>query len=185
VTLSEIKGQLNMAPDDDSRDGRLLSLAKAATNLAERVTGRSLLTQTWRLALDWGFYRCHWYDEIVLPRPPVQSITSVQYTDPDGATQTLDAAKYKLSADSQPATLAPTFGESWPATQHIREAVRITYVAGGLTPADVPEDAKLGILLAVQSWFDMPFAAELVLPAAALALLRSLKVGTYAPSYPV
>lgn len=191
VTLDQIKGQLNLALDDKSRDGRLLLLAKAATNLAERATGRAFLTQTWRLSLDWRFPSCERW--IVLPRPPVQSITQIDYTDSDGQPQTLDPAKYHLAADKVPAIVEPAFGEVWPTTQEIAEAVRITYQAGyggsGATNAEslaaVPEDAKLAILLAVQTWFDSPFADELVMPGAALMLLKSLSVGTYRPSYPV
>lgn len=191
VTLSQIKDQLNLASDDKSRDGRLLLLAKAATRLAERVTGRSFINQTWQLTLDFHFPICEPW--IALPRPPVQSITQIDYVDNDGLTQTLTANKYRLAGTKTPAIVEPAYGQTWPATREVREAVTITYVAGydgGVAnPTDaqslaaVPDDAKLAILLTVQVWFDMPFSADLVLPGAALMLLKSLNIGTYRPAF--
>ncbi|MCI0358195.1 MAG: hypothetical protein L0211_06915 [Planctomycetaceae bacterium] len=173
VTIEEAGKQLSLPPGDGSHDSHLRRLLAAAVDVAERWTGRSLLTQTWRLAID-SFPR-----EIVLPRPPLQSIASIQFVDANGTLTTLSASDYYAAADAEPARIAPAYGKTWPATRAEREAVRVTYVAGyGSAAADVPEPIRQAILLMVAQWFanreptisgmnvsDVPLAAAFLLDA--------------------
>ena len=81
VSLEEAKAQLRvMHTSEDTLISRLIS---AATRHIERIVDLSLTTRTYRLTLD------AFSDYIELPRGPVQSVTSVQYVDADGETQTV------------------------------------------------------------------------------------------------
>lgn len=149
LSLAEAKQQLALAPSESGHDQLVTRLVAAATEQAEQWTGRALLTQTWRLTLD-RFP----LGEIRLPRPPLQSITTVQYIDEDGATQTLDESLYQVTSDAEPARLAPAYGESWPATRCQPEAVLVTYVAGyGAAGSAVPAPIRHAIHMLVGHWF--------------------------------
>lgn len=145
--LSDAKDQIALA--DDSLDNYVMRLIEAATASAERYTGRSLITQTWRLAID-AFPAC----EIRIPRPPLAAVSSIQYIDEAGALQTLSSSLYVATSSLEPASVEPVYGESWPSTRPEREAVLVIYTAGyGNTPSSVPRDIQHAILLMVAQWF--------------------------------
>ncbi len=135
-------------------DDEVRRLVVAARQTVERWCWRSLLTQTWRLTLDRfppidsAVNAGEELQTIFLPRPPVQSVSSVVYVDPDGNQQTLDPSKYQLELASEPARLRPAYAESWPSTRPVPGAVQVTYVAGyGDDPSDVPETIRQAIKL--------------------------------------
>lgn len=147
VSLSEAKAHLRV---DHTADDTLISLyIAAARNDCEEWTARAFVTQTWELVLD-EFP----VDEILLPRPPLQSVTSIKYDDTDGMEQTLATTEYDVDTVSQPGWVVPVT-TGWPAStfQGIN-SVRIRYVAGYLnadSPADltsnIPQSIKSAILL--------------------------------------
>jgi uncharacterized phiE125 gp8 family phage protein len=144
VDLAEAK--LYLRVDGADEDAMIAGLIAAATQQAETVTRRQLVTATLRLALP-AFPR----DAIHLPRPPAGEVQSVVYIDADGAEQTLDGSDYRLANDPQGAALEPA--EAWPATQRRRDAVRITYTAGYGAAADVPEAIRTAIMLNVAAMY--------------------------------
>lgn len=103
------------------------------------------MTQTWDLVLD-AFPA----GEIRLPLPPLQSVTSVTYTDTDGASQTLDAGQYTV--DTANARIVPV--SSWPSTKAVPAAVVIRYVCGYGAAAAVPASIKAAILLLTGDLFE-------------------------------
>jgi uncharacterized phiE125 gp8 family phage protein len=138
VSLEEARTHLRLPPGDGSLDSEVTTLVKTATEIFEEATWRALLTQTWRLTLN--RFPC----EIVVPRPPLQQITSIQYVDEDGVLQTLAAGGYLVAADAEPATITPAYGEVWPTTR----------CAGyGDTPASIPEGVRQAIKLMIGDWF--------------------------------
>lgn len=141
VSLVEAKAHLRVVGADD--DALITSLISAARQSAESMTGRALMPQTWELALD------EFGDEIRLPMPPLVSVTSVQYTDADGATQTLAISGYHVDDYSAPARLLPAYGTSWPATRAQANAIRIQYQAGYANSAAVPHEVKQWMLLRI------------------------------------
>lgn len=157
ITPEEARKHLSLPPDGGGHDDHVTRLIAAAVESVEQYCGRALLTQTWRLSID-SFPAC-WPSgpgggEIVVPRPPLVSVTDIKYDDADGVEQTLDASKYKVTTDAQPGRIAPAYGETWPATRSQREAVRVTYVAGyGASAASVPEPLRHAVLLMVAHWF--------------------------------
>ena len=144
---------------------------RSAREWAEAETGRQPITATWRFQLD-AFPE----ESLELPRTPVIAVTSVQYKDADGATQTLDAAKYQLAGDEVAARLVLAPGESWPATEDGREAaVTVTWTAGyGAEPKDVPANVVHAMLLLVgASYLRQPWSAELLAAARNLLTAKS------------
>lgn len=146
VTLEEAKAQCRVTSSDE--DTKLNNLIAAATTRVENMTGLSLITQTWELTLD------EFSDAIELPRGPVQSVTSVQYVDPDGATQVLAASVYTLDDKSNPQWIVRNADSSWPQILDGINAVTITYVAGEASLPEGKNDLKHAILLLVSYWYD-------------------------------
>lgn len=136
VTLADVVAQVKLNVGDD--DALITSMLWSAMFLAEKETGRALMTQTWELTLD------AFPDAIELTRVPVQSIASFTYVDKNGATQNLTGSTYVLdTADGYgTAYLVPAYATSWPTTRDQINAVKLQYVAGYADAASVPEPIK-------------------------------------------
>jgi hypothetical protein len=169
LTLADAKNWVRHDPDDSSQDAVYTPLIKAARQACEGVARIALVTQTWRLTLDrfpgyggagfggqgspdyWRLGPDADPRVVRLPRPPLQSISSVKYLDMAGALQTLATSEYVVDLDSQPGRIAPAFGKFWPPTYPVPNAVQVQFVAGyGPAASDVPEDIKLRLRNYVQ-----------------------------------
>lgn len=140
LSLAEAKQHLRLEHSDD--DSSVRRMIAAARSWGENFTRRAFITQTWALYLD------RLPAVIELPHPPVQSVSSVQYVDDNGDTQTLSTALYDVDIDAELARVYPAYGETWPSVRFHPKSVTVTYVAGyGDDEDDVPEDIKSGLLL--------------------------------------
>ena len=175
----DVKPHLRVDFSDD--DGYIQSLLTAVREHVE-VTELSsaLMTQTWELVLDdWPRL------PLVFPKPPLQSVTSIKYTDIDGAESIFSSAAYQVDADSWPGRLVLKIGQSWP-TVTLREigGVVIRFVAGyGGAIEDVPAPIRQAMQLIISDLYEnrenspvitgtiMP----VVLPFAARQLLASYR----------
>lgn len=149
LTLEEAKAWARV--DGSDEDGLISALIAAARQYVELETGRSLVTQTWRLDLD-GFPAS---GAIHLGHGPVSSITTVAYRDWNDETQTLAAPDYL--ADALPADyprLVAGTDTSWPDHQRQPGAVKITFVAGYGSADDVPDGLKTAMRFLIAHWFD-------------------------------
>ncbi|MCU0871777.1 MAG: head-tail connector protein [Pirellulaceae bacterium] len=176
VTLAEIKRQANVVATDE--DSLLAGLIQAARELVEEDITRALITQTWELVLhDW------FADYVQIPKPPLQSVTSIQYYDTAGVLQTLPAAYYRVDTHRQPGVIWRDDDYTWPTVDDRPNAVTITYKAGyGDAAASVPARAKQAILLLAGHWYLHREAVGQVPGEVALTyerLVRSLRVGAY------
>lgn len=124
LTVAEAARHLRVDADDPGYSD-ISALITAARQSVEQYLNASIVVQEHTLTLD-AFPQA----TIALPNGPVLSITSVQYVDTDGATQTLASGKYKLTSYTLEDYLTPAFGESWPTTRDERGAVTVTYQAG-------------------------------------------------------
>jgi uncharacterized phiE125 gp8 family phage protein len=147
ITTAEAKSHIRV--DVSTEDTLIDDYIKVARRLSERLTRRSFITQTITLKLD-GFSG----GEIVLPRSPAQSVTSIQYVDTDGATQTWSSSLYDVDTSSEPARVTPAYDEDFPDTRAVANAVTVTYVAGYGSASDVPEELRLLIRLLVGHYFE-------------------------------
>jgi uncharacterized phiE125 gp8 family phage protein len=149
VSLAEAKDHLRIS--DAAADGILTGYLLAARQHLETTYGIALAAQTFDLVLD--DLPCSSTKPIELPRNPVQSITSVQYVDVNGATQTWAGANYFLDSNRQPARLLPVSGQPWPTVLNIANAVTVRFVAG-YAATKVPEQIRHALLLLVSHFHE-------------------------------
>lgn len=149
VSLEEVKAHLRIADDDsDTLLPIYIAAARQWIDGNDGWLGRALVSQTWELTLD-EFPT----SEIRLPLPPVQSVTSVKYDDGDGIEQAIDSADYYLDTTGGVGWVVPLANVSWPATLAGVNTVRVRFVAGYATAADVPAPIRAAILLMVGHLF--------------------------------
>ena len=132
LSLTELKDHLRVVTT--AEDTLLTSIGEAATRYAETRTNRQFMRATYTLKCD-GFPRDS--EAIELPRPPLQSVTSITYVDADGASQTLSSSVYTVDTDSEPGRVYLAYDQTWPVTRDIRHSVTITYVAGYSSSGDI------------------------------------------------
>lgn len=162
----------NLGGDEDTYLENLLTTAREQV---EEETWRALITQTWTLKLD-EFPDC---GEILLPRPPCQSVTSISYQDTANVTQTLAASQYTVITDDEPGRIVEAYNVDWPDTYDVPNAVTITYVAGyGLANA-VPKRLKHAIMMLAAHWYENREAvgSGFEMPLGYQRLIRPLLVG--------
>lgn len=146
ISLSEAKAHLRFTPN--AEDALISERISMIRKYCENQTQISLMPQTWELVSD-GFC-C----DMLLPHPPVQSITSIKYFDVDGVEQTIPSADYVLdNIDDLRARVVPASGKEWPRTAYGVNVVRVRYVAGYQDASAVPGPLKLYILAHLSHWF--------------------------------
>lgn len=137
---------------DTTQASYLEALGTAAREYVESFCRRALLTQTWKLLLD-EFPEA---DFIRLPRPPLQSVTTLKYRDTAGTLTTWDASNYVVDTASLPGRVHLAYGTSWPSTRCQANAVEITYLAGyGDDPEAIPEGLKHALKLFVGHFYNI------------------------------
>lgn len=117
-------------------DERLAGFIRAARQSLEGPQGwlgRVLVTQTWELFLD--AFPC---DEIRLPFPPCQRVLEIGITDAAGRETLLSGASYRVLR-GEVGRILPI--GAWPVIGASAQGVRIRFVAGYGTPADLQERA--------------------------------------------
>ncbi len=126
-------------------DALIDRLIRTATEHVESVSWRALITQTFEFRLD----RFPSGAVLAIPRPPLQSITSIEYTRADGTTGTVVAADYVLDTASTPGRVALKDTVDWSGDDLAPVgAVVVTFVAGyGDLATDVPERYRRGIAM--------------------------------------
>jgi hypothetical protein len=169
VSLNEAKKQLEIDDSDTSHDAYLQGLIQAATDEAERFTGRSLITRTYKNFWDkWPASPSQeiWWEgvregpetllggskrDFELPRPPLQSVTHVKTYDDNDTATTFSSDKYFVSApDSGPGRIVLRRSESAPTIERVADGLEVQWLAGyGDNPGDVPEPIRHGILMTV------------------------------------
>lgn len=170
VSTAELAMQLRV--DSNDEDTLLADLIGAAREKFEEDTRRVYITRNFMLYLDqfpyWGqldrqslertsqavgvFYG----GGIFLRKAPVSSVTSIQYVDAAGTTQSLatDGSAYVTDLVSEPARIYPAYGAFWPITRWQNNAIRITFAAGyGATSTTVPKRARQAIRLLAAHWY--------------------------------
>ena len=149
LTASEAKARLNLSSADDTVINALIKAARQELDGWGGWLGRALISQTWTMYLG-GFSDC-----IAVPLPPVQSIASIKYIDPDGVEQTLGTGVYQLMPGN-PVTIVRKFDQAWPDVRQQDDAVRVAFVAGyGAAGSDVPENIRSAICLRVASLYPL------------------------------
>lgn len=123
-------------------DPELTGFLVAAREYGETFTHRQFITATWDDKRP-GF-PCA--DVIELPLAPLVSVTSVSYVDTNGVTQTWSASLYTVDAPVGPKArfgrIVPNYGQVFPSTRDVVNAVTIRFVAGYGAASAVPTLVK-------------------------------------------
>jgi hypothetical protein len=147
-------------PDDDAMIGGFVA---AARRVAEPYHRLQVVSATYKLYLD-AFYTdpiSGGYDGLYLTQPtaigtapfgtpgyrpltamripfgPITSVAKIEYIDTDGSLQTLSPSLYQVDLTTATARISPSYGNYWPYTRSILNAVTVTFVAGIATPFTV------------------------------------------------
>lgn len=191
ITLGDAKAHMRVQVSVE--DTLIEGLIEAAREHVEEVLSRSLITQTWQLNLDdfpgtpwyghpWAEYLNYWHNPILLPRPPLQSVTEIKYIDVDGSEKVLDPSVYRVDTASEPARVTEEESQYWPTPETVINAVTIKYVAGyGDGPDDVPRPIRQAMLLLIAHWYNHREAVNVgssisTYPMAVDALLQPYRV---------
>jgi uncharacterized phiE125 gp8 family phage protein len=173
LTLSEVKNHLRI--DGNFDDALLGSFITSARMYFESQCEISIASQEILLALDS-------FDDIVyLPRGPVQSVEDISYADSENNQQYMDDWIEDLV--SNPARITPAFGQSWPATAEVVNAVQVSYTTGYSTPSMVPKLLKSGMLFYVAHLYENRSAVTDVdlkeVPMAVESIIHQYTLGIY------
>lgn len=143
VSTSDAKRHMRITWSDD--DDTIEELITASRVIFENASRRALITQTRVLRLEeFPFGR-----EIVLPRAPLQSVTSIQYYDTNDTLQTYSSSNYEVDIYSTPGKVRLiSTATGWPSTYDKPNAVIVTYIAGyGSAASSVPKPIRQAIKL--------------------------------------
>lgn len=160
VTLGE--AQLHAESTQPEELANVASYLIGARQQCENFTGRAFVSRTYDLKIDWRWPCDRWWTRIVLPQPPLVSVTSVSYVDTNGATQALAANQYQVSSGDVFGVIVPAYGVSWPSVRCQVDAITVRFAAGyGTGPGSVPEPIRQAIRLLLADSFENREGAEL------------------------
>ncbi len=142
-------------------DTDITDLVAEGTGIIERRTGRCLAPRTGLVYRRSHFPR---RGAIALPRGPVTSVTSIQYVDPNGTTQTLITTDITTGVPG----LIGEPDSGWPVTAERTSAVTITYDAG-YAVGECPRN----LVRALKLWIDLEYHEDKT-PAEATAILQRI-----------
>jgi uncharacterized phiE125 gp8 family phage protein len=143
VDLSLLKIDLRI--DDNTQDALLTAYINAAAEACEHRTKRKLMQQTWELALD-----AFPVGAIRLPFHACDSIESIKYIDSAGTEQTINSANYVLDNYGRVNWALPASSYYWPEAKEVANAVKVRFVCGVATAAELPASIKAWLNLAVR-----------------------------------
>lgn len=154
ISLDEAVRHLQLAAGDDN--AYVQALIGVARDVAERATGRAMLTQSWTASMaDWPAG-----GTVPLTVAPLASVASVQYY-AEGETEltTLDASNYVVATGTSPAMVV--FNEDFdaPSLAARPDAVRINFVAGSTTSSAIDPSLKHAVRILLRHYYDNPEAA--------------------------
>lgn len=149
VSLAEVKTHLRVTETDE--DGYITGLIGGAVGYVENVTGRKLITQTWKYLLD------EWPRdaEMVLPFGGCSAVNSIKYKGQDGSEATWSADYYTVDTESIPGRVVIAYDASWPSEAlYSVNPISVEFVTGYGAASAVPAGLKHAIKILVAHWFE-------------------------------
>jgi uncharacterized phiE125 gp8 family phage protein len=146
VLLQEAKEHLRVTHDDEDLliISKLASAVRKCEEFCHRQFGRTQLV----LVLD-RFPTGR--KPLFLPRPPLVSVDSIAYVDPENVTRLfVDPA---IDTASEPGRIQPEVGLVWPVVRDVIGAVQIEYTAG-YTESTLPSLLRDAVLLQLGSLYE-------------------------------
>ena len=177
LATTEAKSHLkvDIATDDTLIDGLII----AAREHVEFFTGRSYARHTYRADLS------AFYDEVLLPYRPIQSITNIKYysTASPQVLTTLNANVYSQKFDHR---IVLNDGQSWPDVATRFDAVQITYKTGYAdtsspsgTGPNMPQGIKQVMYLIIGDLYENR-AAMVIVPGRGISMSDSVHLAVNA-----
>jgi uncharacterized phiE125 gp8 family phage protein len=130
ITIESIKDFVRI--DDDTEDTTIARFIRTARAHVESVTSTKMVTQTVYFRTD------KWSDFQRLPVAPVRSVTSIQYVDVDGQTQTVDPTIYEANLEGLEPEIVLVQGNAWP-TNRSGSLIRVNASVGYGAPGEQPD----------------------------------------------
>lgn len=148
VSLNEALDHLRI--DHSADNGLVGAQIEAAVEWAETFTRRPFVERTYDLFFDnWPRF------PLDLPRPPLQSVTGVYYTDEDGTETEYASSNYLVDTSGTPGRIVLKSTATLPTVTLLEaNAIRIRFVAGYGAASDVPSSVKAAILLLVGDLYE-------------------------------
>lgn len=179
---ASLRQQLRLDAGDSSQDAALAIFIGQAREAAEQDCRRAFITQSWLMTMDkfpmpgMETSSANWYGpawgtspgplttvrpdnstgyEIAIPLPPLQTIDSIKYYDPNAVLITLDPSQYFVDSVSEPARVTPAPGASWPSTLNRANSVEVRFTAGwDSTGLLLPNGIRAWMLLRICDLFE-------------------------------
>lgn len=170
VTIEQVRYHLR---NEDLRfdDALLTTYIKAAAGYIERTYGLALLTQT--IKQYHAAFPCGTNNPLMLRIAPLASVTSIEYTDSAGASQTWTSSEYTSGRMNLGGFIVPAIGYNWPGSVATTpNAITVTYQAGfGLKGSSIPAPIVQAMLLIIGDMYsrrednvvNLPKASEYLL----------------------
>jgi uncharacterized phiE125 gp8 family phage protein len=157
LPFSMVAAKSHLRVDHAADDEYIATLINTTRRQYEWEHNRIVLTQTWTATLD-----CFPASNVIqIPLTPLQSVTSVVYTDVNSSSQTLGSSVYTVDTVSETPRIFLNEGFTWPTTEQVINAVTITMVLGDSTATDdVPEDAAHWMKLLMGHLYENRSAVE-------------------------
>jgi len=182
VTVKDLRSHLYI---DTADDDELLEeyLAAATETIKKRIRGGgSIEHQTITLTAD---RLPSGYDALVLPLPPLASVTSLTYYDGSNVQTVMPSSDYVVTTPTiYPGSIRPQADADWPATYTRRDAVVLVYTAGyGNQRSDIPPQIRQAVRLSAgQMYRDRDGCSD---PAAERGLAERIDalLSTVSPGY--
>lgn len=169
VSLANTKAWLKIPSTLTADDTLITYLIKAATGYFEKITGRDLITKTYRTYLDnFPVVNGLYYYSGVSPLLPqyqdngiwlrksrLQAIASIKYY-LDGVQVTWDSANYYTTISSDYSAIYLVNDANFPSGIDVRkQAIEINFTAGyGTDDTSVPDDVQQAILCFISYLYD-------------------------------
>lgn len=195
VTVDEMKAHARLDVVSEG-DDFMAGLIAAATDEARRITGRALITETWRLVLDaWPGARDDWWSgvregtlamlqggSVEIRKAPFVAVTSVETIAEDGTATAFASSNWYAAKVADFGRLALRQGCTWPdmsAPVRAVGGIRITFTAGyGADPQMVPVPIRQAIKMLAAHYYENREALGegQQIPLGASALLAKFRV---------
>lgn len=173
ISLTDAKAHLRVTSTDE--DDLITNLIKEVRDHTENYLSRALINQTWKLYLDF------FPSVISIPRPPLSSVTTIEYVDTDGVTQTLANSVYTVDTDAEPGLIYEAYNQNWPTHRDVQKAITITFVGGyGASSSSIPPAIIRGMYLFIGHYYENREASAPItikeIPFSARALFASYRI---------
>jgi uncharacterized phiE125 gp8 family phage protein len=150
LTRAQAKAHCTVADEITDDDALFDGYLAVAPDVVELLSEHALLPQTW-IQFGSGFPAAR--EAIVLRRPPLRAVASIQYRDPAGALQTWSPSKYREITSGRFGQIVPVVGECYPPTSCDPDAVTITFTCGYDDATKIPARYLMAHRLLVAHWY--------------------------------